>query len=420
MTVFTYSAIIVSLAAVLSYLNHRFVKMESTIAMMGSALLISLVMLIATHSGYPVVQHQLQHFVKELHFRDLVMNIMLGVLLFAGALSINISSLKQQLIEIGALVFVSTIASAFLNGFLLYSVLHLFGLNVAFVYCMLFGCLISPTDPIAVLAIFSQLGAPKKLETIVLCESLFNDGVGVVLFLTTASVAFGGVPATWHSVIGLFLREAVGGVFFGVILGWIVYHLLKAIQDSKVEILLTIATVFGGYTLAQNLEVSGPLAMVATGIFLANYRDKTGFSLKNRVELHEFWELADDLFNIIVFLILGLEILEVPFDWVTLAVAVTIVPLVLLVRYLTVALPMGLMIPWRKPIPYTITILSWGGLRGGLAVALALSIPAGPVRDLILPLTYAVVLFAILVQGTTIKHFVHLAKRRVENNKIAH
>ena len=413
MTVFTYSAIIITLAAILSYLNHRFIKMESTIAMMGSALVISFVMLVAAHSGFPVVQDQLQHFVKELHFRDLVMNIMLGVLLFAGALSIDISSLKQQLIEIGALVFVSTIASAFLNGFLLYSILHLFGAGIDFVYCMLFGCLISPTDPIAVLAIFSQLGAPKKLETIVLSESLFNDGVGVVLFLTTSSVAFGGVPATWHSVIELFLREAVGGVIFGVIIGWVVYHLLKPIRDGKVEILLTIATVFGGYTLAQNLEVSGPLAMVATGIFLGNYRDKTGFSLKNRVELHDFWELADDLFNIIVFLILGLEILEVPFDWTTLVVSVTIIPVVLAVRYLTVALPMGLLIPWRKPIPYTITILSWGGLRGGLAVALALSIPAGQVRDLILPLTYGVVLFAILVQGTTIKHFVHRANKRV-------
>ena len=413
MTVFSYGAIIITLAAILSYLNHRFIKLESTIAIMGSALLLSLIMLIASHSGLPVVQKQMQHFVSDLHFRDLVMNIMLGVLLFAGALSIDIRTLKQQVWEIGSLVFASTIASAFINGGLLYAILQLFSLNVPFVYCMLFGCLISPTDPIAVLAIFKQLGAPKKLETIVLCESLFNDGVGVVLFLTTYSVAFGGVSATVPSVLELFFREAMGGIVFGIILGWLVYKLLKAIDDSKVEILLTIATVFGGYTFAQSIEISGPLAMVATGIFLANFRDRSGFNLRARHRLHEFWELADDLFNIIVFLILGLEILQVPYDSTTFIVSIVIVPVVLLVRYLTVALPMGLLIPWRKPIPYTITILSWGGLRGGLAVALALSIPAGPVRDLILPLTYAVVIVAILVQGTTIKHFVHLANKHV-------
>lgn len=413
MTVFSYGAIIITLAAILSYLNHRFIKLESTIAIMGSALLLSLIMLIASHSGLPVVQKQMQHFVSDLHFRDLVMNIMLGVLLFAGALSIDIRTLKQQVWEIGSLVFASTIASAFINGGLLYAILQLFNLNVPFVYCMLFGCLISPTDPIAVLAIFKQLGAPKKLETIVLCESLFNDGVGVVLFLTTYSVAFGGVSATVPSVLELFFREAMGGIVFGIILGWLVYKLLKAIDDSKVEILLTIATVFGGYTFAQSIEISGPLAMVATGIFLANFQDRSGYNVRDRYRLHEFWELADDLFNIIVFLILGLEILQVPYDSTTFIVSIVIVPVVLLVRYLTVALPMGLLIPWRKPIPYTITILSWGGLRGGLAVALALSIPAGPVRDLILPLTYAVVIVAILVQGTTIKHFVHLANKHV-------
>jgi len=279
-----------------------------------------------------------------------------------------------------------------------------------FAYCMLFGSLISPTDPIAVLSIFKEIGAPKKLETLVSAEALFNDGVGVVLFITSLSVAFTTTHPTVVTVLSLFFREAIGGIIYGLIMGWLLCWLIKPIQDRNIEILLTIALVTGGYTFAQSILISGPLAMVTAGIFLANYKRDVIMLPKNRAALNNFWELIDELLNTVLFLLLGFEVLVIHTTAMHVLVALIMIPLVLLVRYITVVIPIAFIKPWRKSMPYTISILTWGGLRGGLAVALALSIPKGDVRSWILTLTYAVVVFSILVQGTTMKSLAKKAR----------
>jgi monovalent cation:H+ antiporter, CPA1 family len=403
MTVYAYSAIIITLAVIICYLNHRFIKLQATIAIMASALLLSIILIILNLLGLTVIHAEVVTFFQHLDFNALVMDFMLGVLLFAGALTIDLSHFKSQKVEIGVLTCVSTIASAFLVAGGMYYLLQLMGFYLNFAYCMLFGSLISPTDPIAVLSIFKEIGAPKKLETLVSAEALFNDGVGVVLFITSLSVAFTTTHPTVVSVLTLFFREAVGGIIYGLIMGWLICWLIKPIQDHNVEILLTIALVTGGYTFAQSILISGPLAMVTAGIFLANYKRNETMLPKNRAVLNNFWEIIDELLNTILFLLLGFEVLVIHTTAMNILVALIMIPLVLFVRYITVVIPIAFIKPWKKSMPYTVTILTWGGLRGGLAVALALSIPKGDVRSWILTLTYAVVVFAILVQGTTMK-----------------
>ncbi len=414
MTISGYAALFLGLAALITYINHRFVRMQATIAIMASALLLSLFLLLISKLGLFVDHQQIAAFVNQAHFHELVINVMLGLLLFAGALTIDLTHLKEQKVEVMILTVISTIASAFLVAFLIYGILDLLGLHLKFVYCMLFGSLISPTDPIAVLAIFKQLGTPKRLETMVSAESLFNDGVGVVLFVTTYKLAFMGVPATFPHVVGLFMREAAGGVLYGLLFGWLLHWLLRPINDSKVAILFTFGGVFAGYTLAQSMGLSGPLAMVTAGIFLANYKRKELMSNVAREKLNSAWEIVEELLNTVLFLVLGFELLVVRLHWSEVWGLFLIVPAVLLVRYVTVALPISILKPWRKHTPYTISILTWGGLRGGLAVALALAIPDTAIKDVILAFTYAVVTFSILVQGTTITHFARLATRYSE------
>ena len=409
MTIYSYSAILITLAALLSYFNLRFIRLPASIAIMAAASLLSLFLLIISKFGVPITHEQISMFIQRAHFSALVMNILLGLLLFAGSLTIDLTHLRKHKVEIITLTIISTIASAFLIAALIYVVLQLLGLKLEFIYCLLFGSLISPTDPIAVLAVFKKLGAAKDLETIVSAESLFNDGVGVVLFITVYKLVFTGEPSSFFHVVELFLQQSVGGVCYGLVIGWIAYKLLATISDNKVEILLTIAVVFGGYTLAQNLDISGPLAMVVAGIFIANY--KKDLTIKNRAALNHFWELVEELLNAVLFLLLGFELLAIDFQWVVLVAALCAIPIALIARYITVALPMTILKPWRHTTPHAITILTWGGLRGGLAVALALAIPDKVIKYQLLTLTYAVVAFAILVQGTTINYFVKLANQ---------
>jgi monovalent cation:H+ antiporter, CPA1 family len=409
MGVFAYSSIIITVAVIISYLNHRFIRLQATIAIMSSALLLSLILIILDAFGINVLHGDIIRFFRHLDFHALVMNFMLGLLLFAGALTIDLTHFKSQKVEIAVLTSISTIASAFLVAAGTYYLLQWMGFHFAFVYCMLFGSLISPTDPIAVLAIFKKLHTPKKLETLVSAEALFNDGVGVVLFVTTLSVAFSTTHPTVGGVLTLFFKEAVGGIAYGLVLGWLLCWLIKPIYDHKVEILLTIALVTGGYTFAQSIGISGPLAMVTSGIFIANYQRDVVMTVKNREMLNAFWELIDELLNTVLFLLLGFEILAIHFTTLRVVAALAIIPLVLLIRYVTVAIPIACLRPWRRSIPYTISILTWGGLRGGLAVALALSIPVGGVRAWIVTLTYAVVVFSIVIQGTTMTSLAKLA-----------
>ena len=293
-----------------------------------------------------------------------------------------------------------------LVGTLVYYLLSLLGVHLQYIYCLLFGALISPTDPIAVLALFKSLKAPKESSILLEGESLFNDGVGIVIFLTIYQVAFHGVPPTFSSVSLLFLKQAIGGIAYGYILGWITVRLLKPIHDSHMPVLLTLALVTGGYAFAEFLDVSGPLAMVVAGIVIGHLGRSSFLSDNQNNYLEQFWSILDEVLNAILFLMIGFELLLVKISGIELIAGIAVIPLVLLVRFITVAIPMGVM--KQKKIAYwpMVSLLTWGGLRGGLAVALALSLPAGDYRSIILTMTYCIVVFAIIVQGMTVKPFI--------------
>jgi CPA1 family monovalent cation:H+ antiporter len=380
--------------------------MQPAIAIMTTSLCLSIMLLLADRLGFHVVHHDVTDFVNRLHFQDVLMNCMLGLLLFAGSLTVDIHTFKKQKWEIAILSTVGVIASTFLLGSMVYFVLRLCHLELSIIYCFMFGALISPTDPVAVIATLKQAKASKKLEMLLVGESLFNDGVGVVLFVTLYHAAFLQDTITFSSILVLFFHKAIGGLIFGMILGMLTYWLMKPLDNHKIEILFTIALVTGGYTLAQSINISGPLAMVTAGIFIASNKNKIFQSKSNQQHLESFWEIIDELLNAVLFLLIGFEILLVNFSWWLIIAAIITIPLILFTRMLTIAIPMRLAKYWHNYPRKIIPLLTWGGLRGGLAVALALAIPSGSVADILLPLTYIVVLFSILVQGSTIKYFI--------------
>ncbi len=411
MDIYSSISIIIVLAVLINYINFRFIKIQPTIAIMLTSLIISIFSLFLDRIGFHSIHRDVTQFVANLNFRDLLMNLMLGCLLFAGSLTIDISQLKKQKWDIAILATISVLASAFVIAVFTYYLLQLFHIELSFIGCLLFGALISPTDPIAVLSIFKKSKAPKKLSLTIVAESLFNDGLAVVLFITISHFAFtANVHPTAGAITLLFLHKALGGLLFGGLLSLAAYFLMKPIDDHKLEILLTLAIVTGGYTLAQVIGVSGPLAMVTVGIFIASRKREIVISKNSREHIEAFWNLIDELLNAILFLLIGFEILVIPVSFLQMFASLAAIPLLLLARYLTVALPMGFLKIWRKYPPYSIRIMTWGGIRGGVAVALALSIPQGSMRDIILPMSYIVVLFSILCQGTTIKFLVRRAK----------
>lgn len=412
MDIYASASIILTSAIGVGYLNHRYIKMPPSIAIMASALLLSACLLTLDALGYHSIKQTAARFLSHINFHDLLINGMLSFLLFAGALNIDINELVDQKWEVGTLATLGTVASALLIGTGSYYLLHALGFNIPFAYTMLFGALISPTDPIAVLAIFKRMGAPRKLSIKVEAESLFNDGVGIVIFLSIYQLIFTHQPITFISLSALFLKQAIGGIVYGVGLGALAYWLLKPIDDHKVEILITLAVATGGYTFAQMLDISGPLAMVAAGLLIGNHGRSFSMSKGAKESLDTFWELIDEMLNAVLFLIIGLELTLIDASWRELTIAAAGIPLVLLIRYLIVAAPISLFKIWRNYAPHVIKIMTWGGLRGGLAVALALSIPASPYRHIILVMTYAIVLFSVIVQGLTVKYLIRLSVRR--------
>lgn len=410
MELYEIMTMVITMAVAVAYLNHRYIGMPTTIGIMLGALLFSLILLIAANLGFNTFEHKLEETLGRIDFNKLLIDGMLSFLLFAGALTVDIKALRNMKWEVGILATVSTIVSTLIIGTLSYHLLNALHINIDFIYCMLFGALISPTDPIAVLAIFKRVGAPRNLDVAVAGESLFNDGVGIVLFLTLYHVAFSGADISFQNVSTLFLQQAIGGIIYGALLGFIGYKLIKPINDGKIEILITIAITTGGYVFAHKLGISGPLAMVVAGIFIGNHHERSYMSEKTRDNLDTFWELVDEILNAILFLLIGLELLLIKIDLSQIIAALLAIPLVLLTRYFTVGVPMNLFKLFRSYPPHTINILTWGGLRGGLAVALALALPPGQPRDVILTMTYAVVIFAIAVQGSTMKSLARRAR----------
>lgn len=407
MDFYTSASLIVTAAILIAFINHRFIKLQTTIAIMVSTLLIALILVILDKFfGLPRFEQQILTTLDNINFEKLLINGMLSFLLFAGALTIDIHSLRSQKWEIFTLASFGTILSAFLVGIGCFYLLPFIGIHLKLIYCLLFGALISPTDPIAVLALFKKLQAPKELGTIVAGESLFNDGVGIVMFISLYHIAFSHEPISSNSVILLFLQQALGGTLYGFLLGFIGSWLIKNADEHKIEILITIGLVTGGYSLAQALHISGPLAMVVAGIIIGTYARHHGMSAHTQVILDEFWEIIDELLNCVLFLLIGFELLPIAHGNRYLFAGLFAIPLVLLVRLIIVILPMSLFKLKNQYPPHLIKILVWGGLRGGLAVALALSLPSGDYRQIILAMTYAVVAFSIIVQGLTIQPLV--------------
>ena len=402
MTLLNTAAVLVTLAALFAYVNHRFIRLPTTIGIMLIALLLSLGMLAVGKLGLFQVREYATSLIHSIDFHTTLMHGMLSFLLFAGALHININDLAREKWVIVTLATGGILISTFLVGGLSYIVLLLLGLNVPFIYCLLFGALISPTDPIAVLGILKTSGAPKSLETKIAGESLFNDGVGVVVFLVLLGIAVGGEEQTVAGIGLLFLQEAVGGALFGLVIGYGAYALLKGVDNYQVEVLITLALVMGGYALATRLHLSGAIAMVVAGLFIGNQGRLFAMSEQSRERLDTFWELMDEILNAVLFVLIGLEVLVLSFAAEYFLAALAIIPLVLVVRLISVGLPIMVMKRYRTFTPNVIQIMTWGGLRGGISVALALSLPVSENREVILAITYAVVLFSIVVQGLTI------------------
>ena len=396
-------AILLTLTAVFGYINERYIKLPTPIGVTLIAIVLSLLFL-----GFasPDVTRWAERFLTGLDFNRLVLEGMLSFLLFAGSLTVNLDDLAKQKWPVLILATLGVLVSTFIVGGLAYGLTRLLGLELPFIYALLFGALISPTDPVAVLSILRRAGVPKDIETLITGESLFNDGVGVVVFSVILSLVGGGHGGGGEvgveSAALLFATEALGGVAYGFVIGLIAYYLLKNVDNYSVEVLITLSLVTGGYALALALHTSGPLAMVVAGLFIGNRGRLFAMSDRTSEHLDTFWEMTDEIFNAVLFVLVGLEMLLVEFVPLELWAALLVIPLVLLSRLISVAIPINLLRLRRNFLPYTVRIMVWGGLRGGVSIALALSLPLGAERDLVVTMTYGVVVFAILVQGLTV------------------
>lgn len=410
MSLFEIIASLLSLTAIFAYINHRFIGMPTGIGIMLIGLLLSLLLIVLNQLGW-FHTDQVERHLAAIDFDETVMNGMLSFLLFAGALHVNMNRLKAHKETIAILASLGVVMSSLIISGVAYFVLAWCGIEMSYVYCLVFGVLISPTDPIAVMGILKKVGAPKSIEVKITGESLFNDGVAVVLFIAVLGVATGQFEASFGQIGLLFIHEAIGGGVFGFVLGAIGYWMLKSIDSYQVEVLITLALVTGGYALAGYLHLSGPIAIVVAGLMIGNQGRRLAMSDNTRMRLDDFWELIDEVLNSVLFLLIGLELLLIDFLPNYLYAALLIIPTVVLARWISVGLPISVLRFKKSYSPHAIKILTWGGLRGGISVALVLSLPAVPEKAPLLALTYAVVLFSILVQGMTVGRLAKLAKQ---------
>lgn len=422
MSIYTTFCLLAFVAILIAFVNAKIGKIQSTIAITAGSLILSLLVVLLGKHFFPDIQVFAKDLLVNIHFEDFLLKGILGFLLFAGGLGVKLDHFKDQKWEIAGLALGATLFSTFFIGFVLWYALQFIGVPFDFIYCLLFGALISPTDPIAVLAIVKKLNAPQRISTQIEGESLFNDGFGLVIFITVLGIAFSSSEAdpTFFSVGELFLHEAVGGIVYGGIIGGLFHYLIKSTDDSAMELLLTIIIPTAGYVFADLIGVSGPLAMVVAGIFIGNWTRNHGFTEDSKEHLDEFWELIDEFLNGILFLLIGLTLLQFEFhneDWLIMGIAL---PVVLIARYLSIKFAYIGFGFFRKYNPMSVKILTWGGLRGGLALAMAMAVPAGvmvipekniDVREIILVMTYVVVFFSILIQGSTIVPLINKAKK---------
>ncbi|MGF7232660.1 cation:proton antiporter [Arachidicoccus sp.] len=399
-------AVIIVLAAVFGYINVRFIKLPSAIGVMIISLVGSL-MMIGLEKLYPNLFQETLRLIKSLDFYTILMKVMLSFLLFAGSIHINVKEMRKERRSIITFSTIGVLLSTIMVATLSYLICHLFGLPIGFIYCLLFGALISPTDPIAVMEILKSSNIAKSLEMKISGEALFNDGIAVVIFLTILEAMRLGVDKlTFVNVLLLFLREAGGGLLFGFLLGYIAYVALRTIDDYKVGVMITLAVVMGGYMLADYMHISGPITMVIAGIFIGNKGRRFGMSEVTRDYVDKFWELVDEALNVILFLLIGMEMLVINFSISYLWIGMCAIVIVLVSRYVSVSIPI-IILKYKKNMERNeIGILTWSGVRGGISVALALSLPYSSESELIVSITYIIVLFSIIVQGLTVEKVV--------------
>jgi CPA1 family monovalent cation:H+ antiporter len=394
--------ILIVLSALFGYINVRVLKLPITIGLMVITIVFTII-IIAISQFDDTLLLQERELIGSINFKEVLFDIMLSFLLFAGALHTNFEQLKIQRWPVLVFATAGVLVCSFLVGTIIFFVIQLIDLNVDFIYCLLFGALISPTDPIAVLGILKQAGAPKKLETKIVGESLFNDGVGVVIFLTILEIAKGGAEVTFGHVAEMFAVEVLGGIALGLLLGWITFRLMKSIDDYDVEVIITIAAVMGGTLLAQNFHLSAPLAMVSCGLMVGNDTMRNqAMSKITETYVDKFWELIDVLLNTILFVLIGMEMLILNFEKNFILAGLLAVPIVLICRYLSLWHPIKFFAKKLEFIPNTNLIMTWGGLRGGISIALALSLTTDMHRELFLVITYIIVVFSIIGQGLSV------------------
>jgi CPA1 family monovalent cation:H+ antiporter len=400
MTFFETLTVLIVMTALGGYINYRRFGLPPTIGLMSIALVSSLALVIVGGVGAVDVVKYVK-LIETIDFGELVFHGFLPFLLFAGSLHVDLGDLRKVKWTVSILSTVGTITSTFIVGMSFSYASSWFGYHLPFTYALLFGALISPTDPIAVLGMIKTAGAPKELQTPITGESLFNDGVGAVIFFTILGMATGHEEPSLPHMSLFFVQQSLGGCVLGWILGWIVFRMARTVDNPHVEVLLSIALCMGSYALAELLHFSGPIAVVVAGLFLGNEGWKTAFSEQTRQYLTVFWEVIDEILNSVLFLLIGLEMLAIRFEGTYLVLGLIGIVCVLLGRAISVAIPIWMLhIGFRFPRG-TIVLLIWGGLRGALSIALALLLPAGAERELILTVTYVIVIFSVLVQGTT-------------------
>lgn len=408
------AALFITLTALCMWFNQRVLRLPPTIGVMAIALAMSLMVIALDHVTVTTVFAQAaEAWLARIDFNVLLMDGMLSLLLFAGALHVDLSKLHHYRVSIGLLATLGVLVSTVVIGSAAWWLFLQAGLAVPYPFCLVFGALISPTDPIAVLGIMRNAGAPVDMEIRIVGESLFNDGVAVVVFTALLGVATtsGGEGIDIGHLGLLFIEEAGGGILLGLALGGLVYRLMNSINQYQVEVMLSLALVVGGYALASSLHLSGPIAMVVAGLIIGNMARNGAMSESTRRYLDAFWELIDEILNAVLFVLIGLELVLMPLSVEVVGIALALVAVILVSRFLIIGVPLRLLSSRHDFRAGTTRVLTWGGLRGGISVALALSLPDGEIRNTLVVTTYVIVLFSILVQGLTIGRLVrHVLK----------